>query len=389
VLVLREFPRVAGRRFDLLGFVTVATGLFSLLLALSEGSTWGWYSYRILILLTASVLSLALFVVIELEVTQPLLDIRVFRYWPFTNSLLLIAVLMIGLFGVLFYIPLFLQQVQGLGAFDAGLTLLPQAVVMGVLMPITGRLYDRIGPRWPAFIGLTIVAAATYLMHNLTVDTSREQLVLWLMLRAVGLGLAMMPIMAGGIAVIPTAQVSAASAFNNVAQRTAGALGIAVLTAILTTQQAQQLAGRAALLPAGTAVPHIGGPTVPDWMGAYALYQQTQLQVFVGGLDDLFLIAAGLSALGALGALLLRSGPAPATPASAVPRQQAISPTAPANGGPANNGAVAGVLQGPAVNGSVVDGGRPTEPHTAANGNPTRQTDGVLDVEPDARLPDT
>jgi MFS family permease len=96
------------------------------------------------------VLSLALFVVIELEVAEPLLDIRVFRYWPYTNSLLLIAVLMIGLFGILFYIPLFLQQVQGLGAFDAGLTLLPQAVVMGVLMPITGRLYDRIGPRsWP------------------------------------------------------------------------------------------------------------------------------------------------------------------------------------------------------------------------------------------------
>ena len=257
-LVLPKFPGVPGRRFDVMGFVTIAGGLFALLLALSEGESWGWHSYRVLGLITVSVLSLALFVVIELEVADPLLDVRVFRYWAFTNSLLLISVLMVGLFGVLFYIPLFLQQVQGLGALDAGITLLPQALVMAVLMPIAGRVYDRIGSRWPATIGVTIVAVATYLMHNLTIDTSREQIIWWLMLRAVGLGIAMMPIMTGGISAIPTAQVNAASAFNNVAQRTSAALGLAVLTAIFTTQSAQQMSGRAALLPEGTATPHLG-----------------------------------------------------------------------------------------------------------------------------------
>jgi EmrB/QacA subfamily drug resistance transporter len=250
-LVLPKFPGVPGRRFDVLGFVTIAGGLFALLLALSEGESWGWHSYRVLGLITVSVLSLALFVVIELEVADPLLDVRVFRYWAFTNSLLLISVLMVGLFGVLFYIPLFLQQVQGMGALDAGVTLLPQALVMAVLMPIAGRVYDRIGPRWQATIGVTIVAVATYLMHHLTIDTSREQIIWWLMLRAVGLGIAMMPIMTGGISAIPTAQVNAASAFNNVAQRTSAALGLAVLTAIFTTQSAQQMRGRAALLPEG------------------------------------------------------------------------------------------------------------------------------------------
>ena len=91
---------------------------------------------------------------------------RVFRYWPFTNSLLLIAVLSVGLFSVLFYIPLYLQQAQGLGAFEAGLLLLPQALVMARAMPIAGRLYDRIGPRWPAVIGLPIVAVGTYVLHS-------------------------------------------------------------------------------------------------------------------------------------------------------------------------------------------------------------------------------
>ena len=141
-LVLPRFPRVTGRRFDVLGFLTVGGALFALLLATSEGESWGWGSYRILGLIGYGVLSLALFVVIELEVSDPLLDIRIFRYWPYTNSLLLIAVLMIVMYGVLFYIPQFLQEAQGWGAFDAGLTLLPQALVMAVLMP---------APRAPSF----------------------------------------------------------------------------------------------------------------------------------------------------------------------------------------------------------------------------------------------
>jgi EmrB/QacA subfamily drug resistance transporter len=125
VLVLPHFPGGRAGRFDVLGFLTVATGLFTLLLALSQGQTWGWTSYKIVILLTVSVLSLALFVVIELEVAEPLMDVRVFFSWPFTNSLLLISVLSGGLFAVLFYIPLLLQQGMGLAPFPAGLVLLP------------------------------------------------------------------------------------------------------------------------------------------------------------------------------------------------------------------------------------------------------------------------
>jgi EmrB/QacA subfamily drug resistance transporter len=327
-LVLPRFPRLVGRRFDVLGFLTVGSGLFALLLATSEGESWGWGSYRILGLFTYSVLSLALFVVIELEVADPLLDIRIFRYFPYTNSLLLIAVLMTVMYGVLFYIPQFLQQAQGWGAFNAGLTVLPQAAVMAVLMPIAGRLYDRIGPRWPATIGLTTVTASTYLLHTITLDTAREH-VMWVMtLLGIGLGIAFMPILTGGVAAIPLTRTNAASALNNVVQRVSGAIGLAVLTAILTNQRAQQLAGRAALVPATTPTPHIGDPSVPDWLVTYAVYQQTQLQAFVGAIDDLFLITAGLSALTALGALLLRSGPAPAPPAgSRPPTQQTAPPT--------------------------------------------------------------
>jgi EmrB/QacA subfamily drug resistance transporter len=338
-LVLPGFPGRAGRRFDLLGFLTVAGGLFALLLAITKGESWGWYSYRVLGLITFSVLSLALFVVIELEIADPLLNIRIFRYWAFTRSLALIAVLMVVLYGVGFYIGLFLQQAQGLGALDAGLTLLPQALAIAVLMPLAGWVYDRIGPRWPAAIGLTIVAGSAYLLHTITIDTSREHLLWLLVLQGAGVGIAFMPIFTGGIAVIPMTHVDTASAVNTVIQRVSGALGLAVLTAIFTTQRAQQLAGRAALLPTNTAIPHIGGPDVPDWVGAYATYQLTQLQVFVAAMDDLLLIVAALSALGALNALLQRSGSAPAVSTGFAPPKKKPAPATPADAGPIEDGA--------------------------------------------------
>ena len=178
-----------------------------------------------------------------------------------------------------------------------------------------------------------MVAVSTYLLHTITVDTPRPH-VMWLMtLLGVGLGLAFMPILTGGVAVIPLTRTNAASALNNVVQRVSGAIGLAVLTAILTNQRAQQLAGRAALVPATTPTPHIGDASVPDWLSIYALHQRTQQLAFVGSIDDLFLIAAGLSALAALGALLLRSGPS--VPSTAVGSWPAAQQTAPPSEGKA------------------------------------------------------
>src|SRR3954454_15745656 len=168
VVLLPGFRGGVSHRFDLPGFLAIAAGLFSLLLALSEGESWGWTGYRVLILLTFGLLCLALFGVIELEGDHPLLDVRVFRFWPFTNSLILITVISIGLFGVLFYIPVYLQQYQGMGAFDSGLLLLPQAAVMAVMMPMAGRIYDRFGARWPAVIGLSVMAIGTFMLRGIS-----------------------------------------------------------------------------------------------------------------------------------------------------------------------------------------------------------------------------
>jgi MFS family permease len=107
----------------------------------------------VLILLVGSGLLLALFVIIELEVDEPLLNVRSFARWHFVNSLVIAGVLSLGLFGSLYFIPVFLQSGQNITPMHTGLAILPQAVVMMALMPVSGKLYDRYGARWPAVVG--------------------------------------------------------------------------------------------------------------------------------------------------------------------------------------------------------------------------------------------
>ncbi|HKQ43156.1 MAG TPA: DHA2 family efflux MFS transporter permease subunit [Pseudonocardia sp.] len=318
VLFLPHFGPSQVGRFDVLGFITIATGLVSLLLALTEGQTWGWTSYPIIILFAISVVFLALFVIIELEVDHPLLDVRVFKHWAYTNSLLLISVLSVGLFAVLFYIPLLLQQARGLGAFDTGLLLLPQALVMGVLMPSAGMIYDKFGPRWPAAIGLALTAIGTYLLVDVNLDTSNGHVVWLLVIRSVGMGLAMMPIMTGGIASVPPDMVDGAGAFNTVVQRASAALGLAALTSLVTNSRAQFAGDRGALVSPDSVMPVLGPGQAGEVAGMYMVNQHTQTLAFVEAMHGLFIVTAIITALGIPLALMMRSGPSKSADGPAV-----------------------------------------------------------------------
>jgi EmrB/QacA subfamily drug resistance transporter len=308
VAILPKFPPEGKPKFDAIGFVTIATGLFSLLLALSQGDDWGWTSFRITGLMCFAVLMLAVFIVWELETDDPLLDVRVFKFWPYTNCLLIIAVVFTGFFTILFYMPLYLQSVQGIGAFRAGFALLPQALIMAVMLPTAGLIYDRIGPRTPAVIGMAICAYGTFLLHNITVDTSESQVALLLMVRAAGMGLAMMSVMTGSLASIPPAVVPSGTAFNNVAEPTAEALGLAVLGTVMISTQAQLMADRSALVTETGQIPSLGSGDRGQFLGLYATYQQTSSQVFVDGLGNLMLIITAITLVGLALALFLPSG---------------------------------------------------------------------------------
>jgi EmrB/QacA subfamily drug resistance transporter len=308
--VLPKFAGASRGRFDLPGFACIAVGLFALLLAVSEGQIWGWTSYPVLILFAASVNLLAMFVIIELQVKDPLLDVRALTHWPFVNSLLLIAILYIGLYSVLFYIPLFLQEGQKITPWHTGLTVLPQALVLMVMMPTAGRIYDRIGARWPALIGVTLTGGGTLLLTGINIGMTRPELIGWMCIRSVGIGLAMMPIMTSGLSALPAEVVNSGSAFNTIAQRVTAALGLAAMTALATSDQAQLMANRSALLhPTGANVdPRIPRMAQQGPGGLIPLWQQLQTEVQAQAYGNVFLVAGLVTVAGTGLALFLRRG---------------------------------------------------------------------------------
>jgi EmrB/QacA subfamily drug resistance transporter len=305
-MLLPKLAPTTARPFDWYGFIAAGTGLFALLLAVSEGQSWGWTSYRILILATFAVLALSLFVVIELERENPLIDLRVLKNWVYVNSLLCMIVLTVGLFAVLFYLPLFMQGSLGIQPLRTGLLLMPEAIVLAILMPIAGQLYDKIGPLWPALIGLTIAAIGGFLLTGISPEMSEGDVVFWTCVRAAGNGLAMMPIITAGLASIPPALTTSASLMNNVVQQMSSALGLAVMTVLATRTHAQLSADRAALVPNTPHELSTFGIDPDSLLSLYGLYKQLELQVLAQAYSDVFMIAALLTVAALLLAFFLR-----------------------------------------------------------------------------------
>ncbi|MDA8195519.1 MAG: DHA2 family efflux MFS transporter permease subunit [Thermaerobacter sp.] len=323
-----EFPAVKTPPFDTVGFLLMASGLFGLLLGFSEGETWGWSSEAIVLVLTASLFLLAMAIAWELATPHPLLNLRVFRFAAFTLSNIILSIAMVALFAGIFYIPLFLQSVDGYGALTTGLIMAPSALTSAFLMPLAGRLYDRIGPRPLAIFGMTVLAYTTWLLHNITVATPPREILFWLMLRGVGIGAAMMPVTTGGMAVIPAEMLGAASALSNIIRQVAAAFGLAILTAVLEIR-----AGIHAAFMAAAYTP-VSAPNLKLWGQLTAILQRTGLpagqahrvvattlfgeisrQAFVMGLDDTFVVTTAIGAVSVLLAFFLRrhraSGPSP------------------------------------------------------------------------------
>ncbi|MDT7618406.1 MAG: hypothetical protein QOF00_5853, partial [Pseudonocardiales bacterium] len=324
-----------GRRFDPLGFLSAGFGLSALVVAFSQAPQWGWSSYPVLMLCAGGALALALFVVIELEVDQPLLDLHVFTRRPFLALVVLIDIMFTGVFVVLVYLPQFLAQAQGLSPTDTGLLLLPQALLWMAMMPVTGLIYARFGPRWPAVIGLMLAGVGTLALAGITVDTPRSGLAVWLCVRAFGLGLIVVPILAGGMSALPPALVNDGSALRTIAQRITASLGLSLLSAMELRQQSQLFSDHAALLRIGAdpRLAHLAsqGPSAP----LIGLWQQVTVRAATEAYDNVFLVAGAVTLVGAvLAALLLPTGkPGAGGTTSPSPRTAPASPERPTRSG--------------------------------------------------------
>ena len=240
IFLLREFRAEGRERFDFAGFAFVAAGLASVLYALSSASTDGWGSVTVLSFLIGGLLALVIFVVIELSIIrregQPLLDLTVFRFTSFTSANLANICITFALFGGLFVIPIYLQNLRGLSAFATGLILIPQALGSMVSSLVGGRLVDRIGVRAVVIPGLLIAAFAFWQLSFLTLYTPYGWFQVLLVLRGLGIGLVAQPLIVAALSEIPPRQLAQASAINSVIRSVAGSLAVAILATVIQTQ---------------------------------------------------------------------------------------------------------------------------------------------------------
>jgi EmrB/QacA subfamily drug resistance transporter len=309
-IVLEATPAKRDRPLDILGFGAIAGGLFAMLLALEEGSDWGWTSYPVLILFAVASNLLILFVIIERQVASPLINLKIFRTGQFVLSLVLISMISVGLFAVMFYVPQFLQgPARGLSPVDTGLALIPQALVLMVLMPLTGVLYDKIGSRWLAAAGLGITGVGMLMLSRITPEMPLGTLVTSMCVLAGGIGLCMMPIMTGGLASVPTEAAESAGSFNTLVQRVSQALGLGILTAMLGSNMAQGMADRSALLGQYAATdPRVLQMQEQGPAGMLQLWQATVTAAQTSAYSGVFTLTGAICLLAVIPALFLPSG---------------------------------------------------------------------------------
>ena len=315
--MLPEFQSKHPGRLDVAGAVTSATALFCLLLALSKGSDWGWGDERTVLLFFVSFFSLVLFIYLELTAENPLLDLRAFKYASFTLANLTIVVTTIGLFSGLFFLPLFLQNIRGIGAMETGMLMLPGALVSGLMMPIIGRLFDKVGPRPLVVAGLLLLAFITFLFRNLNLATATTTVMLWTMIRGMTMPLAMMPAQTAAMVDIPTELIGRASSITNIISRVSSSFGIAVMTSLLTRRQAIHGARLSWGLSAANATVTDTISRAAAAMGGGAHGKSVALAYiagmvaktsFVNAIDDVFIITALLTLIALVPALFLKRG---------------------------------------------------------------------------------
>lgn len=290
---LPKFEKVKVDKLDVGGAITVVIMLFSLLMALSKGGSWGWTSKTTLLYLLVSLISFCIFLYFEFNLKYPLLNLKIFRHRNFTFANITTIITTVGLFSGIFFVPLFLQNIKGLGALETGLLMLPGALASGILMPVVGKLYDRTGPKPLAIFGIISLAFTTFLLHNIDVTTSNTTIVYWMVLRGVSMSFAAVSAQAASLDSATKLEVGDASAISNIISRVSGSFGIAILTTILTshtTSYAKDIAAK--LISAGTDVTK---QTL-----------QIQASAFVKGLDDIFMIASILTLFGLVPALFLK-----------------------------------------------------------------------------------
>jgi EmrB/QacA subfamily drug resistance transporter len=233
----KELEHHTEQKFDVAGFITSTIGFSTLLYGIGLVPEKGWNNDEVLFFVGLGTVSLLVFIAIEWIKKDPMLDLRILKIPVFTIAQVITSLTSVILFVPLFLFPIFLENIAGLSALQTGLLLLPQALITGLMMPVAGMLFDKIGARWLAIIGMSITAYSLHLTTQLDVHTPFSTIIFWLILRGIGISLVMMPISTAGMNAVPNHMVAQATALSNTIRQVAASCGIAWATLLLTHRQ--------------------------------------------------------------------------------------------------------------------------------------------------------
>jgi len=321
LLVLRETgPSPAARSFDIPGIATLSGALFLLIWGLIKGPDYGWSSAPTLAFLGAAALAGLLFVLRQARAAQPLLPLRLFRSASLSAGVVLVILLMFAMFGAMFFMTFYLENVHGLDPIAAGVHLLPMTAMLIIGSPLAGALISKLGPRIPLVAGMVMAAIAMAGLSRLGAASSPNDTIAWFVL----LGLGLSPVMVGATNVIvgnaPVELAGVAGGLQSTAMQVGGALGTAVLGAVMSAKIAATLPASwhaAHLPPLSTA--QLASVKSAVSVGASPVSGNTPLRLasqitrishatFTAGMHNAFLVAAAVALAGAVIALITRRG---------------------------------------------------------------------------------
>jgi len=275
-VIIRESKDTSHeQRLDLPGLVTSGIALFALVYALIEANSRGWTSPLILGLFALAAVSGTAFVLLELHQRLPMFDMTLFRNPTFAGANTVALLVSLAMFGVFFFISLFMQNVLGYSAVRAGVAFLPMTVLIIVVAPIAGKSSDRLGSRWLMTGGMTLVGCSLLIFAQLQPDSAYLFLLPGMVLGGLGMAITMTPMTAAALSSVPVDKAGVGSGMLNTFRQVGGALGIAVMGAILANGSNSALADGA-----------------------------TKVDGFMNGLHESLYVAALIAFAGAVTALL-------------------------------------------------------------------------------------
>ncbi|HFQ2431920.1 TPA: DHA2 family efflux MFS transporter permease subunit [Staphylococcus aureus] len=297
---------------DIPGIIFSTIGFGALLYGFSEAGNKGWGSVEIETMFAIGIIFIILFVIRELRMKAPMLNLEVLKFPTFTLTTVINMVVMMSLYGGMILLPIYLQNLRGFSSLDSGLLLLPGSLIMGLLGPFAGKLLDTIGLKPLAIFGIAVMTYATWELTKLNMDTPYMTIMGIYVLRSFGMAFIMMPMVTAAINALPGRLASHGNAFLNTMRQLAGSIGTAILVTVMTTQTTQHLSAFGEELDKTN-------PVVQDHMRELAsqyggqegamkvLLQFVNKLATVEGINDAFIVATIFSIIALILCLFLQS----------------------------------------------------------------------------------